>query len=344
MAVEICFLKNVDIRSVWVREDHDFTPWLATEEPLRHLLDECGIEMGSEPSIRTEVKIPGLLRSLDILVELESGERIAIENQFNEADHDHLTRALAYAVGLETNTVILVAESHRPEFVAIARYLNAAGLAYEEHGIRIILVQVEAESFPGSSIVHPRFEVMAAPDEWKAAAELVTQEQFSERDANIYKFHERILPVVRETTGTFRRVNPSANQWKSGAVGIGGVSVTYGPRKDSTYVQIGFSKANSPAVNYAGIAVLESHREEIEKELYGYELDWRKNETNTILEIVIDGIGYSTEPSKDRIQEIGTVAGLMAELVARYHSEIKSAMSVAESQTADSAEGFEEAG
>ena len=90
--------------------------------------------MGSEPSIRTEVKIPGLLRSLDILVELESGERIAILESISEADHDHLTRALAYAVGWETNTVIVVAESHRPEFVAVAQYLNAAGLAYEDHG------------------------------------------------------------------------------------------------------------------------------------------------------------------------------------------------------------------
>jgi hypothetical protein len=122
---EIRFLEPEQVRAVWVREDRDFTPWLASEDPLQHLLAQCEIEMGSEPSIRTEVKIPGLQRSLDILVELEDGQRIAIENQFSEADHDHLTRALGYAVGLEVSTVIVVAESHRPEFVALAHYLNA---------------------------------------------------------------------------------------------------------------------------------------------------------------------------------------------------------------------------
>ena len=198
--MDIRFLETVEIRSVWSREDRDFTPWLASEDALKHLLDECGIEMGSEPTIRTEVKIPGLLRSLDILAELESGERVAIENQFLESDHDHLTRALAYAVGLETNTVIVVAESHRPEFVAVAQYLNAAGLAYEDHGIRVILVRVVVETWPGSDVVHPKFEVIAAPDEWKAAVDLVSQEQFSRAG------HSR-LQVSREASAAAARVN-----------------------------------------------------------------------------------------------------------------------------------------
>jgi hypothetical protein len=327
--VEITFLEPVEIRSVWTREDRDFTPWLANEEPLRHLLQRCGIEMGSEPSIRTEVKIPGLLRSLDILVELETGELIAIENQFAQADHDHLTRALAYAVGLEATTVIVVAESHRPEFVAVAQYLNAAGLAYEDHGIRVILVAFGVETSRGSSVVHPSFEVIAEPDEWKAAVALVSQEQFSERDTALFNFHERILPLLRESTDSFNRVNPSTNQWKSGAVGIGGLSVTYGVRQNSTYLQIWFSRVNARTANHAGLEVLRGHVREIERLFQGYVLDWRVNATS-ILEVIVDGIGYDTDPQIELMQEVASVAGRMADIIRQYRSEIVIAVSLAE--------------
>jgi hypothetical protein len=323
--VEITFLESVEIRSVWMREDRDFTPWLANEEPLRHLLGRCGIEMGSEPSIRTEVKIPGLLRSLDILVELETGELIAIENQFSEADHDHLTRALAYAVGLEATTVIVVAESHRPEFVAVAQYLNAAGLAYDDHGIRVILVALGVEASKGSTVVHPTFEVIAEPDEWKAAVALVTHEQFSERDTAIYDFHERLLPLVREATGSFNRVNPSTNQWKSGAVGIRGLSVTYGPRRTSTYVQIWFARVNARLANHAGLEVLRRHVQQIEELFPDYELDWRANDT-TILEVIVDGIGYDTDPDANLMNEVASVAGRMADVIRQNRQEIIAAV------------------
>ena len=329
--VEIQFLSAIPVRQAWPREDKDFTPWLASQDliPLTHLLSTCGIDIGSEPEVRTEVKIPGLLRSLDILVQLENDERIAIENQFSEVDHDHLTRALAYAVGLEATTVILVAESHRPEFVAVARYLNSAGLAYEEHGIRVLLVRLAVESLPGSSVIHPVFEVVAAPDEWKAAVDDVTKGQFSERDTAIYAFHEELLPLLKEATGSFRNVSPSANSWKSGSVGIGGVSITYGPRRTSTYVQVWFSRANAPEVNHAGLAALETHRSELEAELQGYELDWRRNDATGILEVIVDDIGYETDPAKGRLEEVASVAAKMAKIVRQHQTEISSALTMA---------------
>ena len=102
---EIESLEPIDIRKVWRREDRDFTPWLSAPEPLTRLLAECAIDLGSDYSSRTEVRAPGVRRSLDILVETEDGTRVAIENQYAETDHDHLTRALAYAVGLEADVI-----------------------------------------------------------------------------------------------------------------------------------------------------------------------------------------------------------------------------------------------
>jgi hypothetical protein len=71
-----------------------------------------------------EAQLPGLGRSLDILAERADGHRVAIENQYSAVDHDHLTRGLTYAVGHDAQALVIVAEEHRPEFVAVADYLN----------------------------------------------------------------------------------------------------------------------------------------------------------------------------------------------------------------------------
>lgn len=73
---------------------------------------------------------------LDILAKDPAGSKWAIENHYGEADHDHLTRAPAHAVGLERRAVIVVAESHRDEFVAVADEWNRYFESYSGSGIR----------------------------------------------------------------------------------------------------------------------------------------------------------------------------------------------------------------
>jgi len=146
MNSKIEFLESVDIRRVWSKEDKNFTPWIADPSVMAKLLDQCGIDYDGELSIRQEVALPGYKRKLDVLVESTSGDKIAIENQFNEADHDHMTRALAYAVGLEAKAVIVVAEAFRPEFIDLANYLNSSALAYQEKGIPVFWLQLNSSS------------------------------------------------------------------------------------------------------------------------------------------------------------------------------------------------------
>ena len=63
----------------------EFTPWIADPEVTAKFLEQCQIDYDSELTIQTEVTLPGYKRKLDVLVESSSGDRIAIENQFNEA-------------------------------------------------------------------------------------------------------------------------------------------------------------------------------------------------------------------------------------------------------------------
>lgn len=322
---EIRFLESRNIREVWKREDTNFTPWLSGNEPLTKLFEACGLQLGEDPTVQTEVKIPGVNRSLDLLVELSTGEKIAIENQYAEGDHDHFTRALAYAIGLEVFTVIIVAESHRPEFVAVADYLNAAGLAYQ-HGIRVYLVSVEVVGVPGEDTVYPIFETAAAPNEWKAAVTKNESTESSTKNAVIYDMHDRILPLMRDKTGMFQNVKPSSSFWKSGAPGIWGVSVTYGVLKNTMFCQIWFFRHGYTKTSHAGFDVLFQHKEEIEATYPSFEFVWRKERQYPAVDVSIPDVGYAIPATDEKLNEVVDLAVVMTNIVNKYKDEIVTAM------------------
>lgn len=152
------FPRRVDIREVWASEPADFTPWLAGN---LHVLGD--LELGELELVDVEMAIPGTGRALDVLARTKTGELIAIENQFGSADHDHLTRGLAYAVGLDARALVVIAEHHRGEFHAVASYMNRIAEQAED-GIGVFLVKVEVEAIEEYLI--PRFHVVEGPNEW----------------------------------------------------------------------------------------------------------------------------------------------------------------------------------
>lgn len=154
-----------DVRKVWPSEPAHFTPWLA--EHLDVLSEH--LELGMLELVKTEVQIPGTARALDILARLPTGEFVAIENQFGTADHDHLTRGLAYAVGLEARCLVVIAESHLNEFRAVASYLNSlAERSDADHRIGVYLIALSVEQV--EEYVIPRLSVIESPNAWLQAA------------------------------------------------------------------------------------------------------------------------------------------------------------------------------
>jgi len=326
MTSKIEFLKPVNVRSVWSKEDKDFTPWISRPEVTATLLSQCEIEYDGELMIKREVEVPGVKRKLDVLVESTTGDRIAIENQFNELDHDHMTRALAYAVGLEAKAVIIIAESHRPEFVAVAEYLNAAALAYKEKGIPVFLVAIQLFTSSSQETYFPQFEVVVRPDEWKAVVFQGTHGDAAEsdRDIGIFNFHDQFLPDVRTATGMFKNVKSSANNWKAGSFGLGGVQVTYNVSKQSTFASIWIA-AGSSSINSAGLEALRRHEQDIKSLLKGFDVSWRVQETSS-LDISIEGVGWGgTDHSgaRDRLLQ-GLTA--LATIARKYEPELRLAI------------------
>jgi hypothetical protein len=196
--VRIVRPERVPVRTVWPSESANFTPWLGANLGF---LDELGL--GQLTLIHTEAQLPGIWRSLDVLAETADGRRVAIENQYSTVDHDHLTRGLAYAVGHEARALIVIAEEHRPEFVAVADYLNRCQEALgDAHGIAIFLVALSVERIDNAYV--PRFTVLSRPNAWRAAVAASESRPFAGTEEFLHACEEPIRKPVQQIVQAWR--------------------------------------------------------------------------------------------------------------------------------------------
>lgn len=158
------------LSEAWQGEAADFTPLLAEQ------LDDLGAAIGVDLAAagQTEVASTGG-RRIDILAEDADGAGFVIENQYGRADHDHLTRGLAYAVArADVRGLVVVAEEHRDEFRAVARYLNDLAELDSERGISVWLVEAKAVRIDGGRWA-PLFTAVVEPNTFTAAVEQAKQ-------------------------------------------------------------------------------------------------------------------------------------------------------------------------
>ncbi len=159
------------LTEAWKGEASDFTPLLATQ------LDALGAEIGVDLTSIGESEVPSTGgRRIDIVARGEDGSEFVIENQYGRADHDHLTRGLAYAVARRARGLVVVAEEHRDEFRAVAQYLNELAEHDQERGIAVWLVEAKAVRIEGSRWA-PLFATVVEPNSFTAQIEQVKQSE-----------------------------------------------------------------------------------------------------------------------------------------------------------------------
>lgn len=159
------------LTEAWKGEATDFTPLLA--EQLDALGSEIGVDLASIGE--SEVLTTGG-RRIDIVAQGEDGSEFVIENQYGRADHDHLTRGLAYAVARRARGLVVVAEEHRDEFRAVAQYLNELAEHDSQRGIAVWLVEVKAVRIEDSAWA-PLFSTVVEPNSFAAAVERAKQSE-----------------------------------------------------------------------------------------------------------------------------------------------------------------------
>jgi hypothetical protein len=115
-------LEPVPLRTVWSREDHRFTPWLA--EPTN--LDLLGTVLGLELELQGTEQSIGPFRADIVCRERREDRLVLIENQLERTDHTHLGQLITYTAGLDTATIVWIAAQFTEEHRGALDWLNTA--------------------------------------------------------------------------------------------------------------------------------------------------------------------------------------------------------------------------
>ena len=153
------------VREAFKHEAQYFTPWLA--ENLDLLGDEIGIPL---TLVGTEITIGSF--SLDIQACDPDGRTVAIENQFEKSDHDHLGKSLVYAAGLEASVVIWIAEEFREEHRQVFDWLNSNS----DEGLSFFAVSVSTLTIDDSAPA-PIFDIVCRPNDFQRHVKIETREK-----------------------------------------------------------------------------------------------------------------------------------------------------------------------
>ncbi|MCX6406593.1 MAG: hypothetical protein NTV28_06720 [Propionibacteriales bacterium] len=199
------------LTEAWKGEASDFTPLLA--EQLDSLGEAIGVDLTAVG--KSEVATTGG-RRIDIVAQGEDGSEFVVENQDGRADHDHLTRGLAYAVARHARGLVVVAEEHRDEFRAVAQYPNDLAELDRERGISVWLVEAKAVRISDSPWA-PLFSAVVEPNQFTAKVEQAKQaERVSSLDELFTQFASSDMAAAAEAVverwvaaGYRRRLGPN---------------------------------------------------------------------------------------------------------------------------------------
>ena len=146
-----------DLRKVWPHEALDFTPWLAKDENIAILANEIGMEIAVDG---TESAVGDF--SVDIIAtDIATGQKVIIENQLEDTNHDHLGKLITYAAGKDAQTIIWVVKHAREEHRAAIEWLNN----HTDDDIGFFLCEIHLYKV-GSSNPAVKFSVIEKPNDW----------------------------------------------------------------------------------------------------------------------------------------------------------------------------------
>lgn len=198
-------LTAVAPREVWSNEAEDFTPWLA--QHLGLLFDAVGLEVGDEDAVQVFTEVPVGPFNLDVLVILDDGRRVAIENQLEVSDHSHLGQLLLYGAGLDCSVLIWVATRFRDEYRAALDWMNA----HTDDEVRAFGVELRVVHI-GTSARAPVFDVIVAPNEW--GEQTRHQVQANTQNRKRQEFFRQALQLLAERLRTFKVPKAQAQNWQ----------------------------------------------------------------------------------------------------------------------------------
>jgi hypothetical protein len=211
-------LEKVELRTAWTSEWNDFTPWLAKPENLKLLGETVGIDLEFE----AQEKEVGPFRADILCKDTLDSSWVLIENQLEKTDHTHLGQLLTYASGLETVTIIWIAQHFTEEHRATLDWLNEiTNERFAFFGLEIELWRI------GTSPVAPKFNIVSKPNDWSKSvrSSAAKATELSDVKRTQLEFWTAFQDYMEEHSN-IRCQKPAPQPWMNHSIGRSGFGLT----------------------------------------------------------------------------------------------------------------------
>ena len=198
-------LIDVDPRSAWAHEAHQFTPWLA--ENLGRLGDAIGVKL--EFSAREH--LVGRFSADIVARNLLDDTVVLIENQLDWSDHKHLGQIMTYLAGTEAKIIVWVAPQFCDEHLSAIRWLNQH--SHEEFSffaVKLRVVQIAESPYA------PMFDVLEKPNDWERSLTQQLRSQTASESTQLRRAFWDAYAAIDPTISEDRATGPGgSNRWRA---------------------------------------------------------------------------------------------------------------------------------
>lgn len=257
-------LEKVELRDLWKHEERDFSAWLAQEENLAMLSDVIGVDIAL---IERESHVGGF--SADLYAEENGTEnKIIIENQLEDTNHDHLGKIITYASGKDAKYIIWIVKHARDEHRQAIEWLNT----HTNEAINFFLLEIELWRI-GDSLPAPKFNVVVRPNDWVREERRSTSE-ITERGKFCLSFWDAFNNYSAQQSDFMRQFKlrrSHTDSWYDLSIGMGACYLSLNVQSNKGTIDIGIYIPNDKEY----FERLKSHSEEI-NEILGEEAEWRE--------------------------------------------------------------------
>lgn len=285
-------LKEVELRDVWKHEQYGFSDWLSKEENINALSEVVGLTL---VDVEKESYV-GSYRCDLVAIDENTNDKVIIENQLEQSNHDHLGKVITYASGLGATTIIWIVKTAREEHRSAIEWLNNN----MKSGIDFFLIEIKLYSI-GNSLPAPKFEIVEKPNEFIKSSKKYSQVgNLNKSQSERVNFWEEFNNLVIEKKKPFNTRKVTPDHWYSVAIGTSKASIIITLVNQSGY--IGVQLAISDNKELFDDLVLQ--RDEIETDL-SFDLEWNRLDNNKVSRIIskIEGLNFDDKSNYDELME-----------------------------------------
>ena len=283
-------LEEVDVRKLWSHEQYDFSNWLAKEENMDLLNEVLGLTL---VDIEKEVYV-GSYRCDLVASDETTGQRIIIENQLEQSNHDHLGKIVTYASGLDAKVIVWIVKEAREEHRSAIEWLNNN----TNKDVNFFLIEIHAYKI-GDSLYAPKFEIVEKPNDFIKTGKIqASSGEMNKSQSERLTFWTRFNEVIIERGRPFNVRKASTDHWYDVAIGTSAahLGITLVNKENCIGIELYISDDKSIFDS------LYVEKDTIEKEL-GLVLDWQRLDGKKASRIVyrIPGLDFDDHSNYDTL-------------------------------------------